>query len=231
MRDYWHLRKINWLSGLRPSEAEALHRASRPLSFSGGEAVFGPTREPGHVYLLEEGLVRIHRVSADGHEYTLAYVHPGEVFGHVSVLSDQPRESSATARRRSRVLQIPREVFVNTLQANRSVLYQVAKRIGQRLLTCYSRAEDLVFRNVPSRLARLLLRLAEEYGREVGGRISVELQLTQDELAMLIGATRQTVSLALREMIGAGLIEREDRQLVLANPGALRLLAELPASN
>jgi CRP-like cAMP-binding protein len=120
---------------------------------------------------------------------------------------------------------------VNTRQAHRSVLYQVAKNIGQRLLTCYGRAEYLVFRNVPWRLARLLLRLAEEYGGVVGGRVSVELQLTQDEPARLIGATRQRVSLALRDMMGAGLIEREDRQLVLPNPSALRLLAEPPAPN
>lgn len=228
MTDFWHLQKANWLSGLTPSEAEAVRRSSIIRSYLPGEAVFGPSRHPGHVYLLEDGLVRIYRVSERGDEYTLAYVRPGEVFGDVSVVADQPRESLAMARRRSRILQIPREAFVRILLSNRSVLYEVTKKIGRLLITCHSRAEDLVFRNVPGRVASLLLRLGEEFGRKTGDRISVGLRLTQDEIAKLIGTTRQTVSVVLREMMDAGLIEREDGELVLVNPRTLRQLAELP---
>lgn len=230
MEDFWNLQRINWLAALRPSEAETLRRASTPSSYQPGEAVFAPTRHPEFVYLLEEGLVRIYRLSSQGGEYTLAYIHPGEVFGEVSVLAERPRDSFAVARRRSRILQMPREVFVKTLLANRSVLYEVTKKIGRLLKTCQSRSEDLVFRDAPGRLACLLLRLGEESGTRSGDRISLGLRLTQDELAKLIGTTRQTVSAALQEMIGAGLIEREDRDLVLLDPPGLRRLADLPAS-
>jgi CRP-like cAMP-binding protein len=231
VEDFWNLQRINWLAGLRLSEAETLRRASTTRHYQPGEAVFTPIRHPEFVYLLEEGLVRIYRQSSQGGEYTLAYIHPGEVFGEVSVLAERPRDSFAVARRRSRILQMPREVFVKTLLFNRSVLYEVTKKIGRLLKTCQSRSEDLVFRDVPGRLASLLLRLGEESGTRSGDRISLGLRLTQEEIAKLIGTTRQSASVALRELIEAGLIQREDRDITLVNLPGLRRLAELPASN
>lgn len=227
--DYWHLREINWLASLPRAEAEAIRRASITRTFHRGEAVFGPSRHPEHVYLLEEGFVRIYRVSASGGEFTLAYVRPGEVFGDVPVITDQPRESYAKARSRARIMQIPRDVFMRAVRSSASALYEITKKIGRELIHCHSRAEDLVFRGVPSRLAHLLLRLAEEFGRRVGDRLAVGLPLTQDEVATLIGTTRQTVNAALREMINAGLLAREGREFVILNPRALREIAKVSA--
>lgn len=224
--DYWHLRKVNWLATLPRPEAEAVRRASTTRTYQAGEAIFGPSPRPELVYLLEEGLVRIYRLSAPGSEFTLGYIRPGDVFGDVPVIADQPRESYAKARGRSRTLQIPRDAFIKAVQSSRSALYEVTKKIGRQLISCHSRAEDLVFRDVPSRLAHLLLRVAEEFGRPVGDQLSVGLPLTQDEIARLVGATRQTVNATLREMIEARLIRREGRELILVAPSALRQLAK-----
>jgi CRP-like cAMP-binding protein len=226
----WHLPKVDWLKTLPSSEAEAIRRASARRIHERGKPIFGPSHRPEHVYLLEEGLVRIYRTSPRGGQLTVGYVRPGEVFGEVSVITEKPRRSFAEAKNRSRVLQIPRPVFIKALQSTSTVLYEVTKKIGRRLASCQSRIEDLMFYNVPSRLARLLLRLADEFGREIEDGHSVGLPLTQSEIATLIGATRQTVSAALRELIDAGLIKRRGKELVLVNVRAISQRARLSAS-
>jgi CRP-like cAMP-binding protein len=229
--DLWHLPKVEWFKTLPLSEADAVRRASATRIHARGEAIFEPSHQPAHVYLLEEGLVRIYRTSPRGGQLTVGYVRPGEVFGEVSVLTEKPRRSFAEAKTRARVLRIPTRVFLKAVQSSSAALYGVTKKIGQRLISCQSRTEDLIFYNVPTRLARLLLRMAEEFGRDVEDGRSIGLPLTQNEIATLIGATRQTVSAALRELIDAGLIKRSGKELVLVNIPALSQRAHLSASN
>ncbi len=227
MSDHWHTPKVDWLALLPPSAAETVRRASTSRTYGAREAVFGPSRNPEHVYLLEKGLVRIFRVSPTGDEFTVGYVRPGEVFGEVSVLAAQPRESFAQARVPSKILRIPKEAFIHAVRGSNPVLYELAKRVGERLLKLQSRAEDLVFHDSRTRLARLLLRLAHEFGHPADGGLAVGLPLTQEEMGKLVGATRQTVSVALRELAAAGLVERHGRELFLAHAERLRQLAQL----
>jgi CRP-like cAMP-binding protein len=195
MSDHWHTPKVDWLASLPPSAAETIRRASSRHTYGAREAVFGPTPNPEYVCLLEQGLVRISRVSPTGDEFTVGYVRPGEVFGEVSVMAGQPRESFAQAWMPSNILRIPKEVFIRAVRGSNPVLYELAKRVGERLLKLQSRAEDLVFHDTRTRLARLLLRLAHEFGHSADGGLVIGLPLTQDELGKLIGATRQTVSI------------------------------------
>jgi CRP-like cAMP-binding protein len=189
------------------------------------EQLFGPVVVRSHVYLLEHGLVRIYRVSVDGREYTVGYVRPGEVFGEVSVLTGQPSESFAQTVTSSRVLQIPRETFLRVLRSSTPVLYELTKKTARRLIRCQGRAEDLVFCDVRTRLARLLLRLGEDFGQRSNGGVVLRLALTAQELGMLIGATRQTASEVLGGLIRARLVARHNRRLRLADTEALRKFA------
>lgn len=189
MADYWHLRKSDWLATLTPEQADAVRRQSARRVHGAGEPVFGPHPSPQTVYLLEDGLVRVYRAATNGTEYTVDYVRPRELFGEVSVIAGRPRESFAEARRRSTVLPIPAPVFVAVLRTSLPALYQVTKKMGEALLTCRSRAEDLVFRDVRARLAHLFLRLGEQFGKTTEAGVQMPLALTQQELATLVGAS------------------------------------------
>jgi CRP/FNR family transcriptional regulator, cyclic AMP receptor protein len=98
--------------------------------------------------------------------------------------------------------------------------------IGQRRHDLETRMEGLVFRDVPSRLADQLLRLAEQYGRQVEGEMHIDLRLSQLELANLIGATRETTSTAINEMKRAGILDTSHRTIVIKNLPALREVKE-----
>jgi CRP-like cAMP-binding protein len=225
MYDHWHTPRVDLLRTLPAAEERALRRASTARDYKAGELVFGPSRDPGQVYVLEDGLVRIFRVTPTGGEFTLGYVRPGELFGDVSVLSEEPRETFAQAKVASRILSVPRAAFVATLRAHNPVLYALTKQIAQRVIDLESRAEDLIFLDVRSRLAQLLLRLAREHGHRDDQGLVIELPLTHEEIATLIGTSRQTVSVLLRELTDAGLVARRGRQLVLPRPIGLEVLA------
>jgi CRP-like cAMP-binding protein len=204
---------------------KAFRQAATMRRYQAGESVFGPSRDPQRVYVLQDGLVRIFRVTPTGAEFTLGYVRPGELFGEVSILSDEPRETFAQAKVASKILTVPRTAFVAMLQAHNPVLYSVAKKIARRVIDLQSRAEDLIFLGARSRLARLLLRLAKDYGQPHDEGRAIGLPLTHEEIATLMGTSRQTVSLLLRELTAAGLVARRGRQLILPRPASLEAIA------
>jgi CRP-like cAMP-binding protein len=227
MGDFWHLHGLDWLSELSEAETQRLLRTSSSRDHARGETVFEPTPHPQSVYLLEQGMVRIYRLSAQGDEATLGYVRPGEVFGELGAFSDQPRESFARAVRSSRVWRIPRVELRRVLDSHSRIALSVTAQIGSRFRRIESRVEGLVFRNLRSRVAHILLELAEDFGRdEVGGRL-IDLPLNQQDIATLVGATRQSVNGCLRELRESALVSYRGRRFTLPDPAALRRAADV----
>jgi len=217
--------KSSWLRSLPSAQAKALRAASRVRRYQAGDSVFGPSRDPNEIYVLEDGLVRVLRVTPTGAEFTLRYVQPGDVFGAASVMSGMPRAAFAQAKAASRILQVPRGAFLAMLQAHNGVLYSLAKKLAGMVIEVESRAEDLGLLDARPRLARLLLRLAKEHGHHDAQGLTIGLPLTHEEIATLIATSRQTVSLHLREFADAGLVARRGRRLVLRNPRGLEAIA------
>jgi CRP-like cAMP-binding protein len=230
VRDLWCLRRIHWLETLSSEEVERLRRSSTSREYQRGEMVFEPTAHPSSVYLLERGLIRIYRLSESGGEATLGFVGPGEVFGELAAFSDAPRESFAQAARASTAWRIPRAAFTEAIGAHPQAVLEVTKQVGTRLKRIESRMEDLIFRDVHARVARVLLELAQDFGRAESTGVRIDLPLTQTDLAMLVGSTRQTVNATLRRLTEEGLLGRDQRQFVIARPDALRAVIEHPAA-
>jgi CRP-like cAMP-binding protein len=217
MKDIWHLQDLDWLSELSTEERERLRAASVPVRCEAGEIVFMPVPNPASVYLLEDGLVRIYRLSEQG------YVQPGEVFGELAVFGDYPRESFAQTVKPSRVWKIPRQSFQPFMKSRTGLVLGITKQIGARLKRVESRVENLVFRDVPTRVKLVLLELAEHFGiRRDDGSIEIGVQITQAELATLVGSTRQTVNASLKDLTDHGLIGHAGRQLLILKPEELQ---------
>jgi CRP-like cAMP-binding protein len=218
-------RVVDWMRELSVEEQSALQRASVSSDHDRGGMVFAPDSEPNEVYHLERGLVRIYRLSNDGAETTFGYVAPGEVFGELPAFGGFPRESFAMAVHPSRVWRIPTRLFQKVLLERPAVALEITRQIGQRMKRIESRVERLVFRDVRARLAGILLELSEDFGLRRGEKIEIQIELTQAELATLVGSTRQTVNSGLGELEQAGLIERAARRLVVVDPAGLLRIA------
>ena len=222
MANCWQASGFDWLADLPEAQSEHLRQRSSSRQCARGSIVFEPTAEPASVYLLEQGLVRIYRLSAEGAETTLGYVRAGEVFGELELFSDRPRESFAQAVRASRVWQIPRAELRRVLHAHPAIAMHISAQIARRFKHVESRVECLAQRSLRSRIGHILLELAEDFGRAVGGEIRIELPLSQLDLATLVGATRQSVNACLRELREEELLVYRKRNLCLPDPAALR---------
>jgi len=223
MNDVWHLGEIDWLlSALSDAELQQLQVASRIRDYSRHEVVFSPSEKPNSVYLLASGRVRIYRISPHGGETTFGYVEVGELFGEMAALGDYPRESFAEAATASRVWRIRAAVLKELLKGHPGLVVEVAQQVGGRLKRIENRVEDLVFRNVRSRLVRILLLLAEDFGLVRPDGVALDLKISQGELATLVGASRQTVNGTLRELEEEQLIRVRDRRIVLPEIERLR---------
>lgn len=226
VRDVWHLHDIDWLSELSRDEQDRLRAVSSHRRYDTGEIVFTPVPNPSSLYLLESGLVRIYRLSETGLETTLGYVQPGEVFGELSVFGDHPRESFAQAVEPSQAWRIPQREFQPYVSSRPGLVFEITKQMGERLKRVESRVENLVFRDVHTRVMLVLLELAEAFGvAQPDGRIELDVPITQAEIGTLVGSTRQSVNASLGELTEQGLLERRGRRLCIVKPEELRRLA------
>jgi CRP-like cAMP-binding protein len=221
MIDLWHLTDIDWLGGISAEHAEQLRRTARLQAFAAGERVFGPAPAPDDVYVLETGLIRTYRESREAEEVTFGFVRAGEIFGESVLFKNQPRQSQAMAVEPSTVLVLNRDKFKEIMRQNPRICCSLVRQIEGRFRDIETRVEDLVFRNARNRLARVLLQLARQFGRAENGQIVLPVQLTQKDLAALIGTSRPTVSLALKELEKSALIGRRGRHICIADTARL----------
>jgi CRP-like cAMP-binding protein len=122
----------------------------------------------------------------------------------------------------SQLCVIQKEQFLSLIRKRPELSFRLTKLIGLRLRRIESRVEDLVFRDVPSRLAHLLIQLSEEYGKTTPEGIFLDIKITHQEMANLIGSIRETVSAALGEFKKEGLITFEGRRIIILRPELLK---------
>lgn len=221
----WYLKKFNLFEEFTPEEMEALvpitHMGRTPL----GTPFYLPQDPSDRVFLLKEGRVKISKVSEDGKQLTLGILEPGEIFGELALVDEGPRGTTAEALEDTFICVIGRRDFERLLEKKPGLALKVTKLIGVRRKAIEAKVEDLVFKDVGSRLAKLLLELAASYGTKVGKGTRIDVKLTHQELAALIGSTRETTTSTLNEFRRLGLIEVEKRRIVVVDDEALKILA------
>jgi CRP-like cAMP-binding protein len=182
--------------------------------------------DPGRaVFFVNGGRIKISKVTRDGKELTLAYRGPGDIFGELSLIDGGPREEMAEAMENALISEIERTQFEHIVQREGIIGYRLTKVVAQRRREVENKIEQLIFKDVNAKLAELLLRLASEYGIDDSRGTLVALKITHQEMANLIGSTRETVSLTLSQFKRKGLIQTDGRKVILADREGLRALA------
>jgi CRP/FNR family transcriptional regulator, cyclic AMP receptor protein len=177
------------------------------------------------VHFLASGRIKISKVTRDGKELTLAYRAEGDFFGEPCLLEGGPREEMAEAMDASIAVEVERELVDRMLQTNGIAAYHFARALIARRKDLETRVEQLIFKDVGSKLAELLLSLGNEHGIADTRGVVVGLKITHQEMANLIGSTRETVSLTLSQFKRKGLIQTEGRKVIRADPEGLRAIS------
>lgn len=218
----WYLQRINLFKEIPPDEMEELARVTRMELAKKKQTIFFPGESSQQVYLLKTGRVKISRISEEGREVTLALLEPGEIFGELEILEGSPRDTIAEAMEDSQMCVIQKEQFLSLIRKKPELSFRLTKLIGFRMRQIESRVEDLVFRDVPSRLAHLLLQLSEDYGKATPEGILLNIKITHQDMANLIGSIRETVSAVLGGLKKDGLISFDGRKIILLRPDLIR---------
>jgi CRP/FNR family cyclic AMP-dependent transcriptional regulator len=221
----WYLKKFNIFKEFDPEEMESLVHITHMGKVQAGQPLFLPDDPSDKVFLLKEGRVKISKVSEDGKELTLAILEHGEIFGELALVDEGPRGTIAETLEDTFICVIGRQDFEKLLETKPNLALNVTKLIGLRRKAIEAKVEDLVFRDVSSRLAKLLLELADTYGTQVSNGMRIDVKLTHQELANLIGSTRETTTATLNELKRLGFIEMEKRRLIVVDQSGLEAVA------
>ena len=224
-RILWFLKKVPILADLGTDVVGRLAERVEMREIRRRQVIYLPGDPGAAVFFVNGGRVKVSKVTRDGKELTLAYRMPGEVFGETCLIDGGPREEMAEAMENALITEVERSEFERLLQTHAVLGYRLTKILAQRRRDVEAKIENLIFKDVNSKLAELLLRLGTEYGVEDSRGTLVALKITHQEMVNLIGSTRETVSLTLAQFKKKGLIQTDGRKVIIADREGLRALA------
>jgi CRP-like cAMP-binding protein len=210
------VRGVSLFADLEPSALAALQRASELRDFSEG-AVILSQEEPGEsLFVLVRGRVKVVLYGESGREVILSiFRQPGDFFGEMSLLDDEPRSATVIAAERSRLLVLSRSAFQEHVAAHPRTAFRVLTELSRRLRRADEVIGNLALLDVYGRLAGKLREMAAADGEEREDGILIRKRPTQAEIAAMIGTSRETVSRALSELARRGFLEMTGKRMLL----------------
>lgn len=210
------------LSCLSRETLSQLGAAAQRHRYERGQIIFHQG-DPGEtLHVLAHGRVKVTYMGESGSQAVLAILGPGDCFGELSLLDGEPRSATVEALEDIETVALWRKEFIQVLRTNEGALDQLLKLLARRLRQTSRGLADFAFLDLEGRLAKKLLELATEYGRQIDGAIEIDLRLTQEDLAAMVGSTRTSVNRAISSYENRGLIRRRGRRLLILDQERLR---------
>lgn len=216
------LKRVPLLANLSETELEALARDFSQRQFRQGETIFQQGDSGQMLYLIESGLVRIYVQSEDGQEMSVNVCGPGDLFGELSVIDEEPRSASVVAMEDTVVHLLSRERFREHMRRSPQLALDVLKALSVRVRYSTRQVGNLTLLDISGRLARKLLELAQLHGVVEPDGVRIDLALTQSDLASLVGTTRESVNKAMGAFRRQGLVRMQRGHMVIVDADALR---------
>ena len=215
------LARAGIFQGVDPTAVEALSSALEPVEFPRAHVIFAEGEPGDRLYIIVSGKVKIGRRSADGRENLLAVFGPSDMFGELSIFDPGPRTSTATTVTEVRAVTMDRAALHEWIGKRPEIAEQLLRVIARRLRRTNNSLADLIFTDVPGRVAKALLQLAQRFGSQEAGMLRVTHDLTQEEIAQLVGASRETVNKALADFAHRGWLRLEGKSVLIQEPDRL----------
>lgn len=214
-KELLYLKQVSIFAGLSDEAIRELMTVAKRRTFRAGEVIFH-REDPGQVlYVIKEGKVKIALTSPDGQEISLVVFGKGECFGELALLDGLPRSADAIALERVECYTLQRSDFQKAIMKNPKIAIQVLEVLSKRLRTTDQTVENLIFLDVYGRVAKKLLELADSHGVKVDDGILIDVRLTQQELASMVGASRESVNKVLGYFADKNFISTDKHRITL----------------
>jgi len=208
------LRRIHLFADLTDRESDTILDLMREKTVGKGTVVFHQNDGDGGLYMILSGSVKISRTGRDGRDVTVAVLHEGNFFGEMSLLDGQPRSASATATAGARLLVLDREHFQRYVLTQARIMAKLLRELSKRLRAADQAIENLALGSVHDRLVCLIGHLGRQNPIRNGAAF-IERAPTHQELAEMVGSSRETVTRALATMEREGLISIRNKRITL----------------
>ncbi|KNX36103.1 Crp/Fnr family transcriptional regulator [Luteipulveratus halotolerans] len=209
------VRQAPLFAPLDDEAAEALLSQMTRSRIERGQELFHEGDQGDRLYVITEGKIKLGRRSPDGRENLLAILGPGEMLGELSLFDPGARTATATAVAETELVGLSHQELTVFLDGRSEVAVTLLSALARRLRRTNEALGDLVFTDVPGRVAKALLDLSSRFGRPAEEGVLVAHDLTQEELAQLVGASRETVNKALADFASRGWLKLEARAVTL----------------
>jgi CRP/FNR family transcriptional regulator, cyclic AMP receptor protein len=209
------LARAGLFQDVEPEAAEALAAQFEYVEVPRGQVIFHEGESGDSLYIVLAGKVKLGRKSADGRENLVALMGPSDQFGELSMFDPGPRTTTAVAVTDSRLARMPKSALRQWITDRPEIAERLLRVLARRLRRTNNMLADLIFTDVPGRVAKQLLQLASQFGSVEGGHLRVTHDLTQEELAQLVGASRETVNKALADFASRGWLRLEGKGVVI----------------
>lgn len=216
------LRSSPLFGGMDAESARSLIRLMTRREMIKGDVLFNEGDDGHALYVIVKGKVKMARTARDGRENLLGLLGVGDMLGELSVFDPGPRMSRAHAVEESVVFELPKEILDEWLDDHLEMSRHLMRALAQRIRRISNTMADLVFSDVPGRVAKAILDLGHRFGRMERGHVTVRHGLTQEELAQLVGASRETVNKALADFASRGWIDVHIGSVEVYEPERLR---------
>ena len=220
------LRASPLFQAMQPEELDAILEFATERRVRRGQVVFQKGDTGSSMMAVLSGRVRISAVNAEGKEITLNVINPGQVFGEIALLDGQPRSADAGAIEDTALLVIERRQFMPFLESNQNLTIRMLVVLCERLRSTSLALEQIALFDLEARLARLILKLACDYGKPTTDGTRIELKLSQRDISNLVAASRESVNKQLAEWRDNGVLTFENGYIILHHSEDLQALVE-----
>jgi CRP-like cAMP-binding protein len=217
----WHLKNFRLFEQLTPDQLARIESRARMRSFARKSLVYLPGDEASSVLLVTSGRVKICNFTPEGKQAILTFIEPGEIFGELSVLDDTPHEEFAEVVEPATIVLIPRDEIHRLIEENPTLAIRLTQLFGLRRRRIERRLRNLLYRTNRERLVHLLLELAERYGQVESGGVRLDIKLSHQDMASLVGSTRESITVALGELMNEGYLRLARRQVSIVDLSGL----------
>jgi len=222
------LLQVPLFRALTPAELEAVATRASTQAYARGTTILRKGDPATGMIVILTGRVRVSTVSDEGKEVVLTVLGPGEVLGEISLLDGQERSADVMTLEDSVVLNVERNHFLSLLQGSSDLCMRLMKTLCLRIRRTSLSLEEAISLDLPTRLGRHLLRMAEEHGVATPRGTRIIVRITQGQIAALVGVSREKVNRQLRSWESEGVIANDDGYLVMLRPDQLRRPSERP---
>jgi CRP/FNR family cyclic AMP-dependent transcriptional regulator len=215
------LARAGIFQGVDTRDRAALVQQLLWVEFPRGHSIYTEGEAGDRLYIIVTGKVKLGRRSPDGREKLLAVLGPSDMFGTLSMFDPGPRTADATTITEVAAVSMDRDAMRSWIAERPEITEQLLRVLARRLRRTDDEIADLIFTDVPGRVAKQLLQLAQRFGVPESGAMRVTHDLTQEEIAQLVGASRETVNKALSDFARRGWLKLQGKSVLICEPERL----------